>query len=199
MKRNRSVSSLGVLIDPEGCRTFIRVTLPASPATEPALASARQARLEALFAAHGRRVYAYARRRASAADADEVVSETFLVAWRRLDDIPAQPLPWLLGVARRCLSNVVRGETRQSALRLRLATLATLAPSPAPATDDAASTRLTQSLALLRPSEREALTLIAWDGLTPEEAAAVLGCTRAAIYLRLHRARRRLASIGDLT
>jgi RNA polymerase sigma-70 factor, ECF subfamily len=152
--------------------------------------SGREERLAALFDAHGRAVYAYARRRASAADAEEVVSETFLVAWRRLDDVPGEPVPWLLGVARRCLANVTRGQARQSALQLRLASLPQ-EESPAPGS---LSAPLRQALARLSEGEREAITLLAWEGLSPAEAATALGCSRAAVYLRLHRARRRLAT-----
>jgi RNA polymerase sigma-70 factor, ECF subfamily len=176
------------------------MTLPAATAATDADGSAgRRAALEALFLAHGRAVYAFARRRASAADADEVVAETFLVAWRRLDDVPADPLPWLLGVARRSLANIVRGETRQTALRLRLASMASTAgAATAPAPDVSESDRslsdvVRRSVERLNPAERDALTLLAWDGLTAAEAATVLGCSRAAVYLRLHRARRRLA------
>lgn len=155
--------------------------------------SGRRARLEALFDAYGKAVYAFACRRAGAADADEVVSETFLVAWRRLDDVPVPALPWLLGVARRCLANLSRGEARQSAVRLRLAT------TPQPVVADVAdrpsvSEQTRRSLARLSPGERDAITLIAWEGLTPDEVAVALGCSRAAVYLRLHRARRRLAA-----
>ncbi len=173
------------------------MTLPATPETEvtpPARGgddtAARRDRLEALFTEHGRAVYAFARRRADAADADEVVSETFLVAWRRLDDVPDPARPWLLAVARRCLANVQRGARRQSAVRLRLA--GTAAPTAAaPDTDDPA--HIASLLDRLSPAERDVVTLLAWDGLTPDEAAVVLGCSRAAVYLRLHRARRRLA------
>ena len=151
--------------------------------------TSRESRLAELFAAHGRAVYAFARRRASAADADEVVSETFLVAWRRLDDLPDEPLPWLLGVARRCLANLTRGEARRSALHLRLASApAVLEP------DTTVPADVLRALDRLRPAEREAITLLAWEGLTPAEAAITLGCSRAAVYLRLHRARRRLAA-----
>jgi len=145
-------------------------------------------RLEQLFAAHGRAVFAYARRRASAADADDVVAETFLVAWRRIDDVPEEPRPWLLGVARRCLANLDRGQARQSALRLRLASTPSVDSMSVESHDDEVRRALDQ----LSPAEREVVMLLAWDGLTPDEAAVVLGCSRAAVYLRLHRARRRL-------
>lgn len=159
--------------------------------TDPDLSVGRRATLEALFDAHAKAVYAFARRRTGAADADEVVSETFLVAWRRLDDVPPEALPWLLGVARRCLANLTRGEARQHALRLRLAsTPQTLIAEAADRPTLSAETR--RSLARLSPGERDAITLVAWEGLTPDQTAVALGCSRAAVYLRLHRARRRL-------
>jgi RNA polymerase sigma-70 factor, ECF subfamily len=170
------------------------VTLPAADSATDADGSAdRRARLEELFQSYGAKVYAFARRRASAADADEVVAETFLVAWRRLDDVPAGALPWLLGVARRCLANVVRTENRQSALRLRLASTSATAVDSIEQ-DQTVSDVVLRSLDRLNPTERDAITLLAWDDLTPAEAATVLGCSRAAVYLRLHRARRRLAA-----
>jgi RNA polymerase sigma-70 factor (ECF subfamily) len=153
----------------------------------------RRARLEALFAAHANAVFAYARRRGSLAEAEEVVSETFLVAWRRVDGIPEPALPWLLGVARKALANRRRGDARQAAVRVRLAVV-TPADAESPATEATAPTGdVLRALASLSPAEREAITLVAWDGLTPAEAATVLGCSRAAIYVRLHRARSRVA------
>ncbi len=159
--------------------------------TDPDPALGRRARLEALFDAHGKAVYAFARRRTGSADADEVVSETFLVAWRRLDDVPTEALPWLLGVARRCLANLDRGEARQGAVRLRLASSARALVTDV-ADPSTLSAEMRRSLARLSPGERDAITLVAWEGLTPDEAAIALGCSRAAVYLRLHRARRRL-------
>src|SRR5947209_1710216 len=72
----------------------------------------REAKLTAIFQACAGRVYAYARRRGTAEDAQEVVAETFLVAWRRLDHVPADPLPWLLNVARKVLANRRRSSRR---------------------------------------------------------------------------------------
>ena len=68
----------------------------------------RAERFEQMFDSHAARVYAYAARRSSPDVANEVVGETFLVAWRRLDDVPPDPLPWLLNVARKVLANVRR-------------------------------------------------------------------------------------------
>ena len=80
----------------------------------------RRARMDELFTAHAADVYAFALRRSSPSTAEDVVSETFLVAWRRLDSVPDTPKPWLLAVARRVLANQRRSNGRQSALRSRL-------------------------------------------------------------------------------
>ena len=76
----------------------------------------RQARFEGLFRSEADLVRAYALRRADPTVADDVVAETFLVAWRRLDDVPEAPRSWLLGVARRVLANRRRGDDRSAHL-----------------------------------------------------------------------------------
>ena len=83
-----------------------------------------QARFEQLYGDYADRVHAYALRRTSPAAADDVVAEVFLVVWRRLHKVPDEPLPWLLGVARRVLANQRRGDARRAALIDRMATLA---------------------------------------------------------------------------
>jgi Sigma-70 region 2 len=75
---------------------------------------------ERLFHAHADAVLAYARRRSDLDTAQEVVSETFTIAWRRFSDIPDSSLPWLLGVARKVLANMRRTSSRQRAVALRL-------------------------------------------------------------------------------
>ena len=78
----------------------------------------REDRFEELFREHYRAVRGYALRRAPGDLAQDAVSETFLVAWRRLDDVPADALPWLYGVARRVLANQRRSIDRsQVAIR----------------------------------------------------------------------------------
>ena len=172
------------------------------PATRPVTAVAdadrdRRRRLEQLFAAHGSTVYAYARRRGSAADADDVVSDTFLVAWRRLDDLPDAALPWLLKVARNALANRRRSGARQEALRVKLAVTDRPAALVPVGSADAVTDRVTRALETLPRAEYDALTLLAWEGLSPEEVGTVLGCSRAAVYLRISRARRRLRRALD--
>ncbi|MGN6378992.1 MAG: RNA polymerase sigma factor [Gaiellales bacterium] len=147
-------------------------------------------RLEELFRRHHRAVAAYARRRVPGDTADDVVASTFLVAWRRLDDVPADSLPWLLAVARNVIATQQRGSRRRGALRLRLEHSDTAAASPSPGEEPAG--HLAAALARLPANDREAITLIAWDGLQPAEAATVMGQSAAAFRVRLHRAKRRL-------
>jgi len=156
----------------------------------------RRMRFEELFRSHADAVRSYALRRTDPDEADDVVGETFLIAWRRLDDIPADTGPWLLGVARRVLSNRRRSDHRVLSLSDRLAERERRKPSIA--TDDT-ELRLTVEAALERlpEKEREALRLLAWDGLSTAQAAVALGCTRATLAVRVHRARRRLADIID--
>lgn len=149
-------------------------------------------RFEEVFRAHHAAVRAYALRRTERTAAEDAVAETFLVAWRRFDDLPSDALPWLLAVARRMLANQHRGRSRRERLveRLRGSTAAYVAPPSEPDAGHEALRALTE----LRPADREVLMLVAWDDLAAEQAAAVLGCTRAAFAQRLHRARRRFAA-----
>jgi RNA polymerase sigma-70 factor (ECF subfamily) len=132
-------------------------------------------------------VYAYAVSRAGRDVADDVVSDTFLVAWRRLEAVPADPLPWLLGVARNVVQERHRDAARQ--LRLRSQASAEVEGDVAEAVTDRAATLA--ALDALRPADREILTLVGWHGLSAGEAAQVLGCATATFLVRLHRARRR--------
>src|SRR5690242_7696704 len=77
-------------------------------------------RHDALFAAHHDAVWRYAVRRVGEAGAEDVVAETFLVAWRRLDAVPAHELPWLLGVARKVIANQRRAQRRRANLTERI-------------------------------------------------------------------------------
>lgn len=146
-----------------------------------------EAELEALWRDWHRHVLAYALRRAERATAEDVVAETFAIAWRRLDDVPDPPLPWLLGVARRVLANTRRGERRRLALLDRLRNEPHVARAPEP------EARVLDALASLRERDREALLLHAWDGLDHAEAGTAMGCSAATFAVRLHRARDRLA------
>lgn len=150
----------------------------------------RHVRFEQLYRAHAGAVKAYAVRRASSDTiADDLVSDVFLVVWRRLDDVPEQPVPWLLAIARRALANRRRSERRAAALSDRLASLRRPVAA-SPETGDG----LLDALAGLPEPDRELLMLVAWDGLEPSEIAQLLGIRPGTVGVRLHRARRRLAA-----
>jgi RNA polymerase sigma-70 factor (ECF subfamily) len=121
---------------------------------------------------------------------DDIVSETFLVVWRRLDDVPEVPLPWLLAVARNVVGTEWRGAARRE--RLWLKAQSGHVEGCDPGEPESAGGRVLGALAVLKERDREALTLVAWDGLTPAQAAAVLGEPSARFRQRLHRAGRRL-------
>ncbi|WP_347813427.1 sigma-70 family RNA polymerase sigma factor [Actinomadura sp. KC216] len=156
----------------------------------------RRRRFEDIYTANRARILGYAlRRTADPQDAADVLAETFLTAWRRLDDVPPgdQARLWLYGVARRILANHHRGERRRSALaadlgsRLRAGLVDHLAAPDRDLADVAAAFRN------LPEPDRELLSLVGWEGLDHGEIAAVLGCSRNAVRIRLHRARRRFA------
>lgn len=154
--------------------------------------AAEEERFTALFQRHHDAVLRYAQRRAGDLTADDVTAEVFLAAWRRLDDLPGEPLPWLIGAARRVLANQRRGQDRLEALRLRLSS-ESAAPSTALGEQVNVTAVWSAALGRLSGADQEVLALLAWDGLTAREAAASLGCTEAAFAMRLHRARRRLS------
>lgn len=147
------------------------------------------------FDAHARAILGYALRRADdAADAADVVAETFVVAWRRVDELPpeVEVRLWLFGVARRVLANQRRGNLRRSALadRLRAQLVERVVSDPSDLAEVADEVR--EALRGLRDEDREVLLLTAWEGLTPAEIAAALGVPAATVRTRLHRARKRL-------
>ena len=151
-------------------------------------------RFQALYAEHHRRVYAYAVSMAGRQLADEVVSEVFLVAWRRLADVPTPAVPWLLTVARHVISSQFRAAARQQSISAELRAWVTGAELAAPDVADEVSERIAvlAALAALPEADRELLTLVAWHGLKPSEAAQVVGCSTTTYFVRLHRARHRL-------
>lgn len=158
-------------------------------------------RFRSLFELHLDPVWRFARRRcATGEDADDVVAETFAVAWRRRAVLPSADDVglWLFGVARRVLANQRRTVERQGRLHLRLASLAaTESSEAAPADASSAQRQLLDALNHLDAADRELLLLRAWDGMAVQDIARLLGCTPNAASIRLHKARRRLATLLD--
>jgi RNA polymerase sigma-70 factor, ECF subfamily len=163
-------------------------------------ARAQAEQLEAIFREHAPRILDYARHRgASLSEAEDVVSEVFIVLTRRLEDVPAEVLPWLYGVARKVLANQVRSKRRRSALHERSQEMALWSSRSDRdvSTVAARDLEIRRGLSLLAERDREALLLVAWDGLRYDEAANALGCTHAAFRQRIARARRHLLALID--
>jgi RNA polymerase sigma-70 factor (ECF subfamily) len=156
----------------------------------------REARFNRLYLEHYAAVRAFAWRRARDLS-DDIVAETFLVAWRRLDEAPAGELPWLLGVARRVWLNMAGREhrrwERETGNHRYSPSLEERAAS-APAWPGNGGGLLAEAFERLSERDREVLLLIAWEGLDPQSVAQVLNCSRANVALRLFRARKRLAA-----
>jgi RNA polymerase sigma-70 factor (ECF subfamily) len=151
---------------------------------------ARRARFERLAPAVIDAVRRYLARRTDPATADDVLSETLLICWRRLDDMPEEHLPWAYGVARNCLANAERGQRRHVRLLARISRL-----DPPPATVDGPGPPdgdLERALRSLTAKEAEILRLWAWEDLAPAGIAVVLGVSANAASIRLHRAKEKL-------
>lgn len=139
-------------------------------------------------------------------DAADLVSETFLAAWKasRSRDIePGMLRAWLYGIARKVLSHYRRGRFRRSALADRLrATLATESPASEDAGEEELAEHVRDLIRYLPPLDQEIVRLVYWDGFTQEEVGVVLGKPATVIRTRLSRARRalrdQLAESGDV-
>lgn len=141
-----------------------------------------------LFIKHGPALLGYLVRRVdNPEDAADLLSETFVVAWRRRADVPAAPgdRPWLYGVARHVLANQRRSLRRREAATQALAALVVEVTTPAPEL----SIDVRRALAGLDPLDREIVTLSVWEALTSSEIARVVGVPPSTVRARLARAR----------
>ena len=138
-------------------------------------------------------VLRYCQRRLPADAARDAAADVYLVAWRRFEAVPDSALPWLVRTA----SLTVKDAGRRTSRAARLATKVAAVDPPVDVPDHADAVadraRVRAALAGLSEQDRELLMLTSWDDLDTATAAAVLGCSRAALRVRLHRARRRLA------
>jgi RNA polymerase sigma factor (sigma-70 family) len=159
-----------------------------------------------VFDRHYPTIHAFAARRLGATLADDVASETFLIAFdrrRRYDVAHPDASPWLYGIA----SNLIARHRRAELRRLRALAREAAADSVDGHADRVAGrvdarairARLAAALAGLRDRDREVLLLVAWAGLGLEEAARALGVPAGTARSRLHRARRRTrAALADV-
>jgi RNA polymerase sigma-70 factor (ECF subfamily) len=152
---------------------------------------------ESLYRRHYGAIMRFAARRTDEQSARDVTADTFLAAWRRLDAVPRDnELAWLCTTARNMLRHELRGRTRRSRLDERLRSQALHSDSNVA---DGVIDRLhaQRLLDALPPKDREALQLVEWEQLDTGTAAQVVGCSAATFRVRLHRARRRLAALGE--
>lgn len=151
---------------------------------------AAASRLDELFANYERRVLGYAlRRTVTEADAQDAAVETFTIAWRKIDQVPTDALPWLLAVARRVIANQRRGSQRRAWLVAKLGRQS-ISPQHVPAGEPEDGPALA-AMARLPAGDQELLRLMAWEELDHAAIASVLGISVNAVAIRLHRARKR--------
>lgn len=137
-----------------------------------------------------RDVLAYAARRSSPTDAEDIAAETFTIAWRKWSSAPSDSIrPWLFGIARKVLANHRRSSRRQSRLAAKVTSVMETSVAP-PAYGEHAD--VDQAMATLRFSDREIIRLHCWEDLAIPDIGVVLGCSANAAGIRLHRARHRL-------
>ena len=158
--------------------------------------AASEARYRVVFERHHEQVYAYFRRRVDVETARDCTAETFVVAWRKIDDIPeGSELRWLYLVARNVLRNAYRSRRRS------IVVFGDTAERPDPAASpetivlrNEEDREVIEALHRLRRTDQEILLLSVWEELPREDVAAILGCSPHAASQRLHRASRRLAA-----
>jgi RNA polymerase sigma-70 factor (ECF subfamily) len=149
------------------------------------MAPSPEERFRTIYEQHLDAVTAYVRRRAPADAVQDIVADTFLVFWRKLDRVPAEPLPWLYAVARKTLANHHRATRRRE--------VAVGEPAGAIEVELPADPILGIAFSRLGERDQEVLRLVAWEQLGLHEAADVLGCSPVACRVRFLRAKRRLA------
>jgi RNA polymerase sigma-70 factor (ECF subfamily) len=159
-------------------------------------ASLVEARFQELYRTYQHQVLAYFLRRTDTASARDGAAETFLVVWRRIDDVPhGAELPWIYGIARRVLANLRRSQRRYGALE-RKAHRSEVSENLTP---EAVVIRrledeeILSAIARLRPEDQEVLLLSVWEELPNREIASALQTSPNAISQRMRRITKRLA------
>jgi RNA polymerase sigma factor (sigma-70 family) len=152
----------------------------------------RQQAFRAIYEAHHAALCAYFARRVARDEVEDLAAETFAVAWRKLPRRLEQPLPWLYAVAGNVLANHRRKASRRGALAPAAHGALAAGTPPDPADAIAGDRGLARAFARLSERDREAICLVAWEGLSIADAARAASCTTATFAVRLSRARARL-------
>jgi len=150
----------------------------------------RREAFRAIYEAHHAALCAYFARRTRSQDVEDLAAETFAVAWRKLPRRVEHPLPWLYAVAGRVLANHRRKVARVAP---RVAAVGSADPAELVLGDRG----LARAFARLNERDREAICLVAWEGLSAADAARTAGCSAATFHVRLSRARTRLRRLLD--
>ena len=156
-----------------------------------------QVKFRSAYEAHARALLGHAlRRTATPADAADVVAETMLTAWRRLDAVPDEPetILWLYGVARNVIANGDRTIRRQRRLAEKLRSQLDDVLEDPPVADPSLAAQVAAAMKSLTPVEHEVLILTATEQLSPAEIAVVLDMKQNTVRTHLHRARSKLRS-----
>ncbi len=149
----------------------------------------------AVYEQHAAALRCFIRRRVEADAVEDVLAETFAVAWRRLPrELSDDPLPWLYGVAAKVIQNHRRSTRRRARLVTRLIAHHGDERAPEPSELVVGDPQLARAFAALSPVDQEAIRLVAWEGLTNEQAGRAAGCSGGTFAVRFSRARTRLAA-----
>jgi RNA polymerase sigma-70 factor (ECF subfamily) len=163
--------------------------------------SEKDAEFARLVATHRHALLRYALRRLDDhGDAEDLLAETFVVAWRRFSDLPPrdQELFWLYGIEGRVLANSLRGRRRSMRLEMRLA-FEREHEHVSQRYDEADINQLMSAMNQVKPEERELLQLTYWERLSYREVSVILGCSEKAAGIRVSRARQHLRQLLNET
>ena len=137
------------------------------------------------------------RRSINTEEARDTLSEVFLVAWRRLEDIPAgkEARLWLFGVARNLVKTSWRKRKRSGDLLVRIGSEMSTKGTTDEELDNSGVLKIVKALQFLSENDQEILRLVAWEDLSHKEISVVLGCSENAVAIRIRRARVRLMKV----
>jgi len=162
-----------------------------------------QETFESLYIEYRLQVLAYCTRRIDRSLASDACSETFLVAWRKVEDLPVPPqtLPFLYGVAAKVIANQRRTVRRKTRLDHKMRNLGVAtAEDPSVVVIRAERDRQVEAaVRSLNSRDREIVMLYAWEELPRSAIAEMMGMTKSAVDQRIHRSYKRLGrTLGSL-
>ena len=137
------------------------------------------------------------RRSISTEEARDILSEVFLVAWKRLEDVPVgkEARLWLFGVARNLLKASWRKRKRSKDLVVRIGNEISTRGNTDTELDNSGVLKIVKALQFLSENDQEILRLVAWEKLSHKEISVVIGCSENAVAIRIRRARVRLMKV----